>query len=186
MKSMTHYYRKMLSVQRMQGAPIHRSYNLAEHSFLVTLLYLDICRELNLAPTPQQIESVMKHDFLEVLTADLPYPVKNLNSNTKAAWAIIEQEALDDFIGDVPERIEAVFNMDDESLKAILGDTFVAFEVADLFELLCFCMDEFLLGNCTAQVKSIISGVKEMLSDHIPISPLLKSILENDYAQVNF
>jgi 5'-deoxynucleotidase YfbR-like HD superfamily hydrolase len=133
-----------------------RSYNLSEHSFFVALLYIDLCREDELEPSARQLEAVLKHDYLEVLTADLPYPVKNLNATTQTAWAVIEREI-------VGHHGLSGMGFDDAELKAILGNTWNHFKTADMLELLQFCLEDQALGNLSHLNRDVIRTCKQVL-----------------------
>ena len=58
------------------------------------------------------------HDASEVLTGDLPTPVKNFNPDIKAAYQSIEQAARDRLLGMIPEGLrpdyDSFFNPRDE------------------------------------------------------------------------
>lgn len=160
---MIHYYRRMLNIQRLAGVPKHRSYNLAEHSYFTALLFLDICNAIGAAPTAGQLDLVLKHDLLEVFTADLPYPIKNLNDVTKAAWATIEQEAIHanltvGFLGEYA----------DSSLADGLKELHDVFKAADLLELWIFCTEEQVMGNCSVQIEGVCRKCEDLLSTYSP------------------
>ena len=149
---MTFHFRKMLNIQRLAGAPKHRGYDLAQHSYFTTLLFLDLCNALGKTPTPAHLDLVLKHDFLEVFTADLPAPVKHLSPATEEAWAIIEREAVlaNRYLGIIGEY-------SDESIEKGLGEFFPIFRAADILELWIFCTEEQGLGNCAVKIESVVT-----------------------------
>ena len=161
---MIHYYRKMLNIQRLAGTPKGRGYVLAHHSYFTTVLFIDLCAALDKHPTPRQLDLVLKHDFLEVLTADLPYPIKNLSHTTQAAWEVIEEEAVKAY-----GHIGALSEYTDGNLVAALGDLHEVFKAADLLELWTFCVEEQVMGNSTVAIESVVNKCEELIGAFSPL-----------------
>lgn len=86
----------------------------------------------------------MFHDAPEIITGDLPTPVKYYNSEIKSAYNELEDVAIKRLIGLLPEdmrdEFDDVFNPDDEHLKKIV-------KAADKISALIKCRDELALGN---------------------------------------
>lgn len=146
-----HYQRKMLNIQRLAGTPKHRSYNLAEHSYFVAMLFMEFARIENVEYGVEQLEAVMKHDFLEVLTMDLPYHVKNFNEETQRAWKEIEDVVArgnaDRFLGCL---------MTDEDIKKYLNkQQFSLMKACDILELFLFCTEEIEQGNSSQEILTV-------------------------------
>ena len=153
-----HYYRKMLNVQRLTGTPKLRSYNLAEHSFFVALLFQEFAKIENIDYDVNVLNAVLKHDFLEVLTADLPYHVKNLSEETKEAWDVIENAVVEarreNFIAPL---------MSDEDIHSALNDEqFLLMKSCDILELLIFCKEEYELGNHSKAILVVLNNCFEI------------------------
>lgn len=164
-----HYYRKMLNVQRLSGTSKLRSYNLAEHSYFVALLFQDFAKIEGIEYDIEVLEAVLKHDFLEVLTVDLPYHVKNHSKETQEAWETIENTIVK------ARKDEFAFPlMSDEDIHSILNkEQFILMKACDILELLLFCLEEWSLGNKTKALRVVIDncfaiekeyGVKSIVS----------------------
>ncbi len=149
-----HYYRKMLNVQRLSGTTKLRSYNLAEHSYFVTLLFQDFAKLEGIDYNIDVLEAVLKHDFLEVLTADLPYHVKNHSEETQKAWATIENA-----VAEAKRDEFASPLMSDSEIRSILNEEqFILMKACDILELLLFCLEEWTLGNKTKALRVVLNN----------------------------
>lgn len=175
---MNHYYRKMLLFQRLAGSPKLRSYNLAEHSFFVGLLFTQLCDANEIGYSADILKTVLLHDFVEVLTTDLPYPIKNLNEVTQGAWALIEDQAVSNF-----KHRHEIEHLTDAGIRASLTEVqFELFKIADMLELWIFCKEEQQLGNHSPQIDNIVVKVQEWLLRSTPqfsgIVPIMKEYLD--------
>ncbi len=165
------YYRKMLHIQRIPGVFKTRPYNLAEHSYYVTVLFLRFCKLENVGIGPSAIELVMDHDVLETISADLPYHVKNLNESTKRAWNIIEEE--------VVKAKPAFKDVSDDALEIGLSSKqFQLFKACDLLELWIFCKEEVLLGNKSVEIQKVIDTCNTLLTQKVRFESIIKYMEE--------
>jgi len=86
----------------------------------------------------------MFHDTPEIITGDLPTPIKYYNMNIKNAYKEIEQNAIDKLVLMIPEDLrpdfESIFNDEDEKLEEIV-------KAADKISALIKCVDEISTGN---------------------------------------
>ncbi len=154
------YYRKMLNIQRLAGVTKLRSYNLAEHSFFVTILFEEFAEIEDVDYDKNTLYYILRHDFMETLTTDLPYQVKNFNRFTKAAWKTIEEEI---FKGREPEFNHIVT---DENLAFNLNQQqFKLMKACDILELLIFCTEEYKLGNKDQSLLKVIENCDQILRD---------------------
>lgn len=103
----------------------------------------------------------MFHDAPEIITGDLPTPVKYYNSNIKSAYDEMEQNAVDSLISLLPEDLKDdfydIFCIRDEKLKKIV-------RAADKISALIKCKDEIMLGNSEFSVaeKATLKTIKEL------------------------
>lgn len=153
------YLRKMLNIQRLTGTKKHRSYNLAEHSYYVALLYDYFGMEEHIRTT-DTLKYVLLHDYMEVFTADLPYHVKNLNEKTKGIWASLEKEV---YIERASKKSDLVLT--DEMLEYDLLTTpqFQLFKACDLLELWLFLTEEYEMGNQSVEILRIMEKCEDLL-----------------------
>lgn len=86
----------------------------------------------------------MFHDAPEILTGDLPTPVKHGNAEIETAYEKIEEEAIDLFVSMSPDymkkTVEGVFRCDDEQVNALV-------KAADKISALIKCREELSAGN---------------------------------------
>lgn len=103
----------------------------------------------------------MFHDAPEIITGDLPTPVKYYNSNIKSAYDEMEQNAVDSLVGLLPDDLKddfsEIFEIKDEKLKKIV-------RAADKISALIKCKDEIMLGNSEFSVaeKATLKTIKEL------------------------
>lgn len=86
----------------------------------------------------------MFHDAPEILTGDLPTPVKHGSVNIETAYSEIEKEAIDIFVNMSPDymkhTIEGVFSETDKEILKLV-------KAADKISALIKCYDEKRAGN---------------------------------------
>ena len=144
------YYRCQKNVNRLGTIGITRPYNLLEHQYMVAMLFRHFAQKEGIAYDLDVLERILHHDIVEVVTGDLPYPVKHSSSMTETAWLVIEKEALtvhpelQEYTDDVMER-----KFTPEQLKL--------FKMCDLLDLWIFLKEEYGLGNRTEECSVIIA-----------------------------
>lgn len=129
-----------------------RSENISEHSLQVAMLAH--CLVLihnkrfggNLNPERAAILAVF-HDTTEIITGDMPTPIKYYNSNIKHAYRDIEENAANQLIKMLPDDfrddISGIIKMDgsgDDELKPFV-------KAADKLSALIKCIEELRMGN---------------------------------------
>ena len=86
----------------------------------------------------------MFHDAPEILTGDLPTPVKHGSKNIESAYKEIESEAIDTFVKMSPDymkqTVSGVFNEEDAEILYLV-------KAADKISALIKCLDEKRAGN---------------------------------------
>lgn len=86
----------------------------------------------------------MFHDVSEIITGDLPTPVKYYNNDIKTAYKDLERVAENRLLGLLPDDLtpefEGIINNTDEHLNKIV-------KAADKISALIKCKDEIMLGN---------------------------------------
>ena len=126
--------------------------NLSEHSLQVAMIAH--CLVLihnkrfggNLNPERAAVLSIF-HDSTEIITGDMPTPIKYFNPEIKNAYKEIENTAADKLISLLPddfqEDFEGILKMQGKNDEKI--DKFV--KAADKFSALIKCIDELRMGN---------------------------------------
>lgn len=87
------------------------------------------------------------HDSTEIITGDMPTPIKYYNPEMKTAYKKIEESAADRLVSMLPddfkddmEQIIKMNGKDDEQIKCFV-------KAADRFSALIKCIDEIRMGN---------------------------------------
>lgn len=152
-------HRKMSTIDRLSGTMKNRRYSLAEHSYYVAAMFQDFAGIEGIIYTVDDLYLVLRHDYLEVLTADLIYPVKNFSTKTKEAWETIEKEI-------IQSEEKNYMNLFSDELMRNEMEPIVHRLVkdCDLLELYLFCYEEVLLGNMSNEIKHILEVLKESLN----------------------
>jgi 5'-deoxynucleotidase len=87
------------------------------------------------------------HDTTEIITGDMPTPIKYFNPIIKEAYKEIEENAADKLVSMLPEdfkpELESIIKMNGEQDKEL--KPFV--KAADKFSALIKCIDELRMGN---------------------------------------
>lgn len=154
MNEIIDHFLKMKNVERMQGTFKLRPYNLMEHSYAVTALFIEMSKREGIEITVQDITDVISHDLLETQTGDLIWSVKHFSDKTLQAWDVIEDEILDEF----PE-LKYTDNLQLDSVKHRL------FKACDNLDLWIFCMQEQEFGNDSRAIRDIISNCEMLIEN---------------------
>ena len=142
------------------------SENLYEHSFEVAVIAHALCvignerfsREYD---ADRAAVIALYHDFSEILTGDMPTPVKYRNESLKSEYKKVEREAAQSLIGQLPEDLQGEYGeimlCDDESLTKIV-------KAADKLSALIKCSDELKMGNSefSSAYDSTLKAIKAM------------------------
>ena len=126
------------------------SENIQEHSHQVAVLAHALAlirRDILHLPTPDPNRcavAALYHDATEILTGDLPTPIKYHNGNMKQAYKQVEKIAADQLLTMLPEALrpsyEAYIHESDEELEPIV-------KAADKLSAHIKCLEEQKAGN---------------------------------------
>jgi 5'-deoxynucleotidase YfbR-like HD superfamily hydrolase len=144
------YVLKMRNVNRLGTVAIKRHYNLLEHSYIVSVLFIHFANEERIPYDTTTMEYILFHDTLEVITGDMPYTVKNHNETTKLCWMRMEQEMIQNHPQLAPYTDR---NMEKYMTKQQMD----LFKVCDLLDLWIFLKEEEALGNKSNQCIEIVN-----------------------------
>lgn len=142
------------------------SENLYEHSFEVAVIAHALCvignerfsREYD---ADRAAVIALYHDFSEILTGDMPTPVKYRNESLKSEYKKVEHEAAQSLIHQLPEDLRDEYGKimlyDDENLAKIV-------KAADKLSALIKCSDELKMGNSefSSAYDSTLKAIKDM------------------------
>lgn len=147
----SHYYAmlsRMKNINRWGLMRNTRNENLSEHSLEVA--YVAHClallgkKRLSKEVCPEQVAvAAMFHDTSEIITGDMPTPIKYYNPEIKAAYKKIESVAEDQLMDMLPEDLredfEEIYRPDEQT------ETYV--KAADKISALIKCIEEVKMGN---------------------------------------
>lgn len=117
----------------------------------------------------------MYHDVTEIITGDMPTPVKYYNANIRAAYQEVETVAGKEMLTGIPKKLRQRYTdilLESEQEKEL----FRYVKAADKLSALIKCLEERNMGNtdfCDAE-ETITKAIKEM------------QLLEADYFLENF
>lgn len=147
----SHYYAmlsRMKNINRWGLMRNTRSENLSEHSLEVA--YIAHClallgkKRLGKNVSPEQVAvAAMFHDTSEIITGDMPTPIKYYNPEIKEAYKKIEAVAENQLIDMLPEDLREDF----EDIYRTDKQTEVYVKAADKISALIKCIEEVKMGN---------------------------------------
>ena len=105
----------------------------------------------------------MYHDTTEILTGDLPTPVKYFNPDIKKAYDAVEQTAIDKMISYLPDDIKSEYASLFEKQESD-EELWVLVKVADKISALIKCIEERQMGNSDFKKaeKSTLEAIRNM------------------------
>lgn len=139
--------------------------NVAEHSFITAMVAHALCvisnelygGKLN---ADRAATLALYHEAAEVLTGDLPTPVKYHNDGIRSAYKSMEREAEKKIVGVLPENLKSVY----EPLVSPVADDpeYKYVKFADKIAALIKCNEELSVGN--VEFKTAADSILKSLS----------------------
>lgn len=148
---MSHFYAmlsRMKNINRWGLMRNTRPENLSEHSLEVAFISHCLAvignKRLGKCIDPNKVAvAAMFHDTSEIITGDMPTPIKYYNPEIKEAYKKIEAVAEDQLISMLPEDLrgefESIYNSDPETTAYV--------KAADKISALIKCIEEIKMGN---------------------------------------
>ncbi len=126
------------------------SENLSEHSLEVAFIAHLLCVIRNKrfggnVNSERAALIAMYHDTTEIITGDLPTPVKYYNKDIRSIYGDIEKNAADKLLSQLPDDLKGEYESiisggDDEEIKSLV-------KAADKISALIKCIEERRMGN---------------------------------------
>lgn len=142
--------------------------NISEHSletaFIAHLLAVLRNKRFGGNVNPERCALLaMYHDTTEILTGDLPTPVKYFNPDIKKAYDAVEQTAIDKMISYLPDDIKSEYVPLFEKQECD-EELWVLVKVADKISALIKCIEERQMGNSDFKKaeKSTLEAIRNM------------------------
>lgn len=164
----SHFYAmlsRMKNIYRWGLMRNQRQENLSEHSletaYIAHALALIKNRRLGGNVDPNYVAvAAMFHDTSEIITGDLPTPIKYYNADIKSVYKDIEKVAEDKLVSLLPDDLKGDF----VSLYRPDGETAKIIKAADKISALIKCIEETSSGNreFEAAKKSTLKAIKEL------------------------
>ncbi len=150
-----------------------REENLSEHSLDVSMIAHALCVIGNVRydkklDADYAAVTGLYHDASEIITGDMPTPIKYYNQDIKEAYKTIEERANKKLLGQLPEDIrdayvDIFFKTKDKEYEWKLV------KAADKLSALIKCMEEEKTGNREfLKAKETIGSAVERLSNELP------------------
>lgn len=163
----SHYYAflsRMKNIYRWGLMRNTRRESLSEHSFEVALIahalaVLNNTRLHGTADPEKCATAALFHDTTEILTGDMPTPVKYANPAIREAYKAVESVAEQRLLGLLPSDLQPYFDPlyhPDETTHSLV-------KAADRLSALIKCLEEESMGNreFTAAKESILASIHE-------------------------
>ena len=143
------YISRMRYIDRWALMRNSQKENVQEHSHMVAVLAhaLAVIRRdvYGGAIDPGEVAvAALYHDAPEILTGDLPTPVKYFNPDIQAAYKQVEAVSADKLLGMLPNEIRPAFT---PYLKEEPGDVHDLVKAADKLSAYIKCVEELKMGN---------------------------------------
>ena len=154
-----------------------RTENLSEHSLEVAMIAHALCVIANVrygeTLNPEKAAlAAMYHDSSEIITGDMPTPVKYLNDEIRGAYKQVEKKAeaqlLDQLPDDLRRCYEEIYNTDQKTERYV--------KAADKLSALIKCIEEESAGN--TEFRNAAQSTKRSLEEMKKDIPALNDFVE--------
>ena len=183
MAEQTHHFFALLSrlkyIERWALMRSAATENLAEHSLEVAMIAHALCvignvrygRDLN---AERAALVGMYHDASEIITGDMPTPVKYFNTEIRSAYAKVERAATERLLATLPDDLAPVYS---EVLDTD-GDAYLLrlVKAADKLSALIKCIDEEHAGN--EEFKNAAMSTRESIAEMASELPEVKDFVD--------
>lgn len=143
------YLSRMKYISRWSLMYASRRESLSEHTLEVAFIAHALCviakKRFGREPDAKKaVLCALYHDSPEIITGDLPTPVKYFNPKIRTAYGELEEEAKNKLLSMLPadfaDEYRQLFSCDDEEISKIL-------RAADKLSALIKCIEEERMGN---------------------------------------
>ncbi|MBE6109140.1 MAG: 5'-deoxynucleotidase [Erysipelotrichaceae bacterium] len=170
---------RMKYIERWALMRNSRPENLSEHSLEVAQIAHALCiignirYGMNLNADRAAVLAVY-HDVSEIITGDLPTPVKYFNDEIESAYRKVESVAVNELLKQLPEDLRDAYHdilhENDDELKKIV-------KAADKLSALIKCIEEETAGNSEFATAAV--STRKAIEEMIPDCPMVKDFLES-------
>ena len=175
---------RMKYIERWALMRSSRPENLSEHSLDVAMISHALCTIANVRynenlNADRAAVIALYHDASEIITGDMPTPVKYFNEQIKGAYKEVESNAEAKLLSQLPEDLrpyyEGVFKTESEEEKKLR----MYVKAADKLSALIKCIEEASSGNTEFKTayKSTEKSLKEMAKDIPAVMDFMKEFV---------
>ena len=177
---------RMKYIQRWALMRNSRPENLSEHSLEVAMIAHALCTIGNVRygrklDGEKAALISLYHDASEIITGDMPTPVKYFNRDIRDAYKEVEEKAEDRLLSQLPDDLrpeyERIFRMDADGEEQYMRELVKA---ADKISAMIKCIAEETSGNAefrTAQ-QTIETALEEMKATHPEVRDFINEFVE--------
>ena len=161
--------------------------NLSEHSLEVSMIAHSLCIIGNVRygknlDADKAAVIALYHDASEIITGDMPTPIKYYNKNMKEVFKAIENEANRQLVSQLPQDLKAAYE-DIFFKKDNLDYEWKLIKAADKLSALIKCIEEEKTGNreFIKAKEATEDSLKEMTKDIPEIMDFMKEFIPSYY-----
>ena len=175
---------RMKYIERWALMRSSRPENLSEHSLEVAMIAHALCTIANVRydenlNADRAAVIALYHDASEIITGDMPTPVKYFNEQISGAYKQVESNAEAQLLSQLPEDLrpyyEGIFKTESEEEKKLR----MYVKAADKLSALIKCIEEASSGNTEFKTayKSTEKSLKEMTKDIPAVMDFMKEFV---------
>ena len=170
---------RMKYIERWALMRNSRAENLSEHSLEVAVIAHALCTIGNVRYGRQLSAEraalfALYHDVSEIITGDLPTPVKYFNPEIENAYRKVEHVAIDELLKQLPDDLKDIYAdilyENDEELRIIV-------KAADKLSALIKCIEEESAGN--TEFRTAASSTEKSLRSMIRDCPMIQDFIDS-------
>ncbi|HHU07112.1 MAG TPA: 5'-deoxynucleotidase [Clostridiaceae bacterium] len=163
---------------------MEHSYEVAVIAHALALIRCEYFSEDRICPAPEKVAVMaLFHDLPEIMTGDMPTPVKYATTEMRESYGVVEHEAAVKLLTMLPGYLQEHYRplvLPDITDKEVLEITLLV-KAADRFSAYIKCLDELKSGN--REFKNAMQGVRERLGKmNLPeISWFMENVIPSYY-----
>ena len=177
---------RMKYIERWALMRSSRAENLSEHALEVAMIAHALCTIANVRygrdlDADRAAVVALYHDASEIITGDMPTPVKYRNEELRGAYGIVELEAEQELLATLPDDLRPAFEevfapaTDDEDERYLHE----LVKAADKLSAYIKCCEEASAGNTEFRTaaRSTLAALEEMRKTHSEVGDFMDEFL---------
>ena len=177
---------RMKYIERWQLMRNARAENLSEHSLEVAMIAHALCVIANVRygrslDANRAALVGLYHDASEIVTGDMPTPVKYRNDRLSGAYKEVEREAEDELLATLPDDLRPAFDQAFSCSKDDADDVYLheLVKAADKLSAYIKCLEEASAGNAEFRTaaRSTLEALEELRAGHPELGDFMEEFL---------